>query len=78
MLLMAQIMAADAISSHFEPEQSFGDILHQFLPVVLNISPYEGYSNFSAEECHEWIHGDNTCSKVLSRDNACISTTFLK
>ena len=72
-LNMAQIVGADALSRAFQPSQSLGKILSQFLPDVLGLSPHDGFSNYSAEACHEFVHGDKTCSPYLARDNSCLS-----
>ena len=70
-LAMAQIIAADALSRQFKPTQSFGKILAQFETDILELEPYSGFSNYSAERCHEYVHGPGTCTNFFSRDNAC-------
>ena len=68
---IAQIIAADAISMDFEPSQSFGKTLSAFPEVLLKSSPFDGFSNYSAEECHEFVHGKGTCPSYLARNDNC-------
>ena len=68
---MAKIISADVLSKRFNPEQSLGAILANYLPEVRGTSPFNGFSAFSAEKCHETKHGEGTCSMFSSRDNNC-------
>ena len=68
---IAQIIAADAISLDFKPSQSFGKTLAAIPEVLLKSSPFDGFSNYSAEKCHEFVHGIGTCPSYLARDSSC-------
>ena len=73
---ISKLIAADAVSLNFEPEQSVGKILADFLPAVLEGSPSEGFSKYLSNRCHESVHGRGTCSKALARDNSCTGDCF--
>ena len=68
---LAQIISADALSLNFVADQSLGTLLAQFQAEILEESALRGFSNYSAEQCHEFIHGEGTCSKLQSRDKSC-------
>ena len=72
LLLVAKLLAADALSGDLEPVQSLGDLLHKLMPEALDLPPYEGFSNYSFETCHESIQGQNTCTQLISRDGFCL------
>ena len=67
----AKVIAADALSANFVPTQSLGEVLAHFLPKILGHSLRYGFSHYSAETCHESIHGSGSCSKLLARDVEC-------
>ena len=68
------MIAADALYSNFGMTQSFGEMLADFLPVVMGESTYQRFSLYSKETCHERIHGKGTCGKFQARDGECQGT----
>ena len=66
------MIAADVVMSNFEATQSWGHILTYFPSLVLKTSPYEGFSYYSKEGCHEFLHGEGSCTKYLARDDSCL------
>ena len=70
-VIAAEIIAADVMSFHWEPTQSLGGILSGALPELFNQSAFEGFSNHSAEACHEHTNGEGTCPYIKARDDAC-------
>ena len=75
-LKVSKILAAEAISRSFERTQSMGGMLANFLADVADSFPFESFSYYSKEDCHEHVHGHGTCPKHLSRDDACTGTAI--
>ena len=73
-LAIAQIIAADALSFNMKRTQNFGMMLAQALPDAFGMTPFEGFSYYSKEKCHESVHGNGTCDRFLSRDDNCKGT----
>ena len=71
---MAELISSDAISRQFERTQSMGGFLASFLTtLVKDETLHYGFSYYSKEKCHEFIHGEGTCTKELFRDDKCKS-----
>lgn len=70
-MLVAQLIAADAMSFNFKPTQSFGKIFSTMLPVLYNQTAFEGFSSHSAKACYEQRHGEGSCPITKERDNKC-------
>ena len=70
---MSQIFAAHILSSHFQRNQSFGDLLGSYMMALEGDNLIKGYSYYNAEECHEKDHGNGTCQFFDHRDGNCIS-----
>ena len=71
-LSAAKVISADAFARNFVATQSLGGMLAVFPFHVLEASPFEGFSHYSKEACHEYLHGNGTCSKRMHRDGKCI------
>ena len=74
--LASEIIAADALGRNFKSTQSLGRWISSVLPEVFKATIFEGFSYFSAEECHEERHGENTCSFFKARDYVCDGKYF--
>ena len=73
----AHIISADFISARFQPTQSVGEILANFQHHILGLSPFAPFSLYSKEKCHESVHGNGTCSKLMARSDSCISKIII-
>ena len=69
--ILAEALSADIIQQNFQLTQSFGEMLAKFLPAVAGESPYQRYSYYSKEKCHESIHGKGTCNRNIERGVPC-------
>ena len=69
--IVAELISSDAISKQFKRTQSMGGFLANFLTMLFNETLHSGFSYYSKEKCHEFIHGEGTCTKELHRDNQC-------
>ena len=68
---MAELISSDAISQQFKRTQSMGGLLANFLTTLLKETLHTGFSYYSKEKCHEFTHGEGTCTKQLYRDDKC-------
>ena len=68
---LAKVLAAEVISSNFVMTQTTGSFLGNFMRLMFNDTLDHGFSGYSAETCHESVHGEGTCSRFLARDFNC-------
>ena len=69
--VIAKVLAAEVVSSNFAFTQTTGSFLGNFMPLMFNDTIDRGFSGYSAEACHESVHGEGTCSRFQSRDFNC-------
>ena len=69
--ILTRIISAHIVSSNFEMEQTVGDFLGNFMQLMYNDTLLRGFSHYSAEACHEFYHGINTCDRWRARDFEC-------
>ena len=72
----SHIIAADFLSERYQLTQSLGEMLANFQHHILGLSPFAPFSHYSQEKCHESIHGNGTCSRLMARSNSCKSVSF--
>ena len=69
--LISELISADALSRNFQRSFSWGEFAEDFMPVLFGEHLFRGFSGYSAEACHEFLHGNGSCRYLDSRDGLC-------
>ena len=68
----SELIAIDIVAQNFERESTLGSFLADYMKFMFGREGViNGFSNTSAEECHESIHGHGTCTPSMLRNNKC-------
>ena len=74
--IVIEVISAQLVSSNFGMDQNIGEFLGNFMHLVFNDTLRTGFSMYSAEKCHEHVHGNHTCNRFLAQDLKCVGESI--
>ena len=75
--LMAGLMSPDILSRNFKKTFSLGELAVDLMPVLFGEHLFHGFSGYKAEECHEYLNGNQSCGALDGRDGLCGGTLVI-